>query len=49
MNYEAFFLQELSGLRREGRYRIFADLERQAGRFPLATHHRERGPGEVVV
>src|SRR5438309_615308 len=49
MDYEAFFLQELSGLRREGRYRIFTDLERQAGRFPLATHHRERGPGEVVV
>jgi len=48
-NCEAFFLQQLDELRREGRYRIFADLERQAGRFPQATHHREHGPGEVVV
>ncbi|MFO1057952.1 MAG: 5-aminolevulinate synthase [Dongiaceae bacterium] len=49
MDHEAFFRQQLDGLRREGRYRHFADLERQAGQFPRATHHRERGRAEVTV
>ena len=49
MNYEAFFNKQLAGLHTEGRYRIFADLERQAGRFPHATHHTPRGPAEVTV
>ncbi|MDB5591011.1 5-aminolevulinate synthase [Enterovirga sp.] len=49
MNYEAFFKRNLDELRREGRYRVFADLERQAGAFPRASHRGERGPGEVTV
>jgi 5-aminolevulinate synthase len=50
MNYDAFFKSQLDALRREGRYRIFADLERQAGSFPRATHHDENGKrGEVTV
>jgi 5-aminolevulinate synthase len=49
MDYEVFFRKQLDGLRREGRYRIFADLERQAGSFPYATHHREGGAAQVTV
>jgi 5-aminolevulinate synthase len=49
MNYEAFFGQQLDGLRGEGRYRVFADLERRAGAFPSATHHRAHGEAKVTV
>ena len=49
MNYEAFFCEELDGLRRGGDYRVFADLERRAGRFPRATLHRGGRCREVTV
>ncbi len=49
MNYEAFFRKQIDGLRREGRYRVFADLERHSGDFPRATRHRDRGASEVTV
>jgi len=46
VDYERFFAEELGGLKAEGRYRVFADLERQAGSFPRATH---RGPGRPAA
>lgn len=49
MNYESFFRSQLDGLRREGRYRVFADIERQAGSFPKATRHRNGRTSEVTV
>jgi len=49
MDYESFFRNRIDGLKREGRYRVFADLERQAGRFPKATHHDGAGEGHEVT
>jgi 5-aminolevulinate synthase len=49
MNYESYFRKQLDGLRQEGRYRVFADLERQAGKFPRAMYHSEAGKKEVTV
>jgi 5-aminolevulinate synthase len=40
MNFDSFFKDRLDALHTEGRYRVFADLERRCGRFPRAFDHR---------
>ncbi|MCX7889978.1 MAG: aminotransferase class I/II-fold pyridoxal phosphate-dependent enzyme, partial [Rhodobacteraceae bacterium] len=60
MDFESLFRADLSALRAEGNYRVFATLERRAGSFPVAARHgsggaggsgdgRGEGPGETVV
>lgn len=49
MDYEAFFADALSSLRDEGRYRVFADIKRHAGRFPRAAFYQDDKRHEVVV
>ena len=49
MNYERFFADAIDGLRSEGRYRIFAELERHAGDFPHATSYTGSKTDEITV
>jgi 5-aminolevulinate synthase len=49
MDYSQFFTAALSRLHDERRYRVFADLERIAGRFPHATWHSPKGQRNVVI
>jgi 5-aminolevulinate synthase len=49
VNYDRHFEGALCRLRDERRYRIFADLERLAGRFPHAIWHSPQGPRDVIV
>jgi len=50
MDYEAFFTGHLDRLRAEGRYRVFAELERIVGAFPRARLHRDgETPRDVTV
>ena len=48
MDYQSRFAQAVEQVRHEGRYRVFAHLERDAERFPRAINHGP-GPAEVVV
>jgi 5-aminolevulinate synthase len=47
--YDGFFADAVAQLHVERRYRIFADLERMAGRFPRAVWRSPQGPKEVVI
>jgi 5-aminolevulinate synthase len=49
MNYKDFFQNALNRLHDERRYRVFADLERIAGRFPETIWHSPQGPREIIV
>ncbi len=49
MDYEAIFRDSIAGLKREGRYRVFADLMRTAGAFPRAVWHGPDGAREITV
>jgi 5-aminolevulinate synthase len=49
MDYEAQFRAAVRRVQAEGRYRVFADLEREVGAFPRALRHGPDGPAPVVI
>ena len=49
MTYDHIFSQHLQSLKAEGRYRIFADLERLVGEAPYALWHSPEGKKKVIV
>jgi 5-aminolevulinate synthase len=49
IDYHNYFTGALTRLHAERRYRVFADLERIAGRFPHALWHSPEGPIDVVI
>src|SRR3954464_13402277 len=48
-DYDGIFESAIAALKRERRYRVFADLERKAGEFPRALWHSPSGKRDVVV
>jgi len=49
MIFDVLFNEQLDVLKAEGNYRYFAELERQAGKFPKAVRHSKDGVTEVTV
>ncbi|MGI1662237.1 5-aminolevulinate synthase [Palleronia sp. KMU-117] len=49
MDFDALFKAQLDALKREGNYRIFAELERKCGKFPRADKHGQDGKREITV
>lgn len=49
MDYEAYFAQRLGDLRKDGRYRVFADIERVVGLFPRARSHANGKVEEITI
>jgi len=49
LNYEQVFKDAVSQVKAEGRYRVFAHLQREAGNFPHARWHTDDGVKDVVI
>jgi len=49
MNYAEIFARSLQALKDEGRYRIFADIRRDRGRFPAAQYFRGATSRPITV
>jgi 5-aminolevulinate synthase len=47
--YLARFQEAIAELRREGRYRVFADLLRRKGAFPTAAYYGDGEPRDITI
>ena len=48
-DHQNFFTSEIDQLRKEGRYRVFAELERRAGSFPAAKRYKDGVTQDVTI
>lgn len=49
MDYEALFGQAVDKLRAEKRYRVFTELARNCGSFPVADNYSGIGPAKITI
>ena len=49
MDYEALFSQAVERLYSEKRYRVFTELARNCGSFPVADNHSGIGPAKITM
>jgi 5-aminolevulinate synthase len=49
MDYEAQFGRAVEALRSEKRYRVFTELARQSGTFPVADNYSGIGPAKITI
>ncbi len=49
MNYQDFFERRLNALKEEGRYRVFIDLKRKRGSYPIAQYRGPHVTRDVIV
>ncbi len=49
MDYDRYFKDAVDQIRNEGRYRVFADLARECGRFPFARYFDQEGQPKAVT
>ena len=49
MDYVARFREALDNLKRDGNYRVFADIRRKKGHFPAATHFAGEDDRDITV
>jgi 5-aminolevulinate synthase len=49
MDYTKAFAEALKALKDEGRYRVFADIRRDRGRFPAARHYADGATRPITV
>jgi len=49
MDYDRFFKDAVDKIKDEGRYRVFADLARECGRFPHARYFDADGAPKAVT
>ena len=49
MDYEAHFEKAIGKLRDERRYRVFTELARQVGNFPVAQNYSGIGPEKITI